>query len=58
MNKVEIIYNEYIEKYVAIISDEDDCVDSYMQNLDKAEVEGFLNKLKSSYPNIEVQRYD
>lgn len=58
MDKLEIIYNEYIEKYVAIVSDEDECVSPHMENLSKNEVEGFIKKMKEAYPNIKILRMD
>lgn len=58
MNKLEIIYNEYIEKYVAIVSDEDECVPPHMENLSKDEVESFIKKMKEAYPDIMILRMD
>ena len=58
MSKIEIIYNEYIEKYVAIVSDEDECVSPHMENLDKDEVEIFIKRIKEAYPDIMIIRMD
>ena len=58
MSKLEIIYNEYIEKYVAIVSDEDECISPHMENLSKDGVESFIKKMKEAYPNIKIVRMD
>lgn len=59
ISKVEVYYNDWTNKFVMVVSSEDNRIEPFIDTAHTLqELEECIKKLEELYPNIEVKYYE